>query len=291
MKKSVQYHDWTDDIVFLEPDIVYSNRNGLGLKLHLVLPMCIHYARKENRRLDRRFPLVVYAKGSGFTHPEYKEAIGRAIRIAEHGFIVAMAEYSNFLEGNTFLDTCKDYKTAIRFLRAHADEYYIDPERIAAWGTSSGATDAQFAAFTANDPKYKTDEYPDYDDSVSVLVALNGPTDLNNLVFSGLDHPLFTMYKAYWAAHPQTKEPSELCAEASTINLVGDRPIPPIMLVHGTEDPIVSYSQTEKLYEKLLQFNHEVVFYTVEGAGHGSAFTSEILEEGVSFIKSHMKGE
>ena len=291
MKKSVSYNGWTDDIVFLEPDIVYSRRNGQNLKLHLILPMWFHYARKNNEPLDRKFPLIVYAKGSAFTHPEYKEAIGRACRIAEHGFIVAMVEYSNFLEGNTFLDTCKDFKTAIRFLRAHAEEYCIDPDRIAAWGTSSGATNAQFAAFTGNDSEYKTDEFTEYDDSVSVLVALNGPTDLNELVFSNPDFPIAKAYMAYWAEHPQAKQPEELCREASTINLVGDRPLPPVMLVHGTEDPLVAYNQTEKLYEKLLAFGHEVIFYTVGGAGHGSAFTSQILEEGVSFIKKHMKGD
>ena len=291
MKKSVSYNGWTDDIVFLEPDIVYSRRNGQNLKLHLILPMWFHYARKNGEPLDRKFPLIVYAKGSAFTHPEYKEAIGRACRIAEHGFIVAMVEYSNFLEGNTFLDTCKDFKTAIRFLRAHAKEYCIDPDRIAAWGTSSGATDAQFAAFTGNDSEYKTDEYTEYDDSVSVLVALNGPTDLNELVFSNPDFPIAKAYMTYWAEHPQAKQPEELCREASTINLVGDRPLPPVMLVHGTEDPLVAYNQTEKLYERLLEFGHEVIFYTVEGAGHGSAFTSQILEEGVSFIKKHMKGD
>lgn len=288
MKKSVSYKGWTDDIVFLEPDIVYSGRNGLDLKLHLVLPMWFHYARKNREPLNRKYPLIVYAKGSGFTHPEYKEAIGRACRIAEHGFIVAMVEYSNFLEGNTFLDTCKDFKTAIRFLRAHADEYCIDAGKIAAWGTSSGATNAQFAAFTGNDSEFKTDEYTDYDDSVSVLVAFNGPTNLNELVFSDPDHPIAKVYSAYWTEHPQDKKPEELCREASTINLVGDRPLPPVMLAHGTEDPLVAYNQTEKLYEKLLEFGHEVVFYTVEGAGHGSAFTSEILEEGVKFIKKYI---
>ena len=286
MKKSVTYNGWTDDIVFLEPDIVYSDRGGQGLKLHLVLPICIHYARKENRRLDRRFPMIVYAKGSAFTHPEYKEAMGRAFRIAEHGFLVAMVEYSNILEGNTFLDTCKDVKTAIRFLRAHADEYYIDPDRIAAWGTSSGATDVQFAAFSGNDPDYKTDEYREYDDSVKVLVAINGPGDLSSLVFS--DHPIALFYHDHWAKHPPVKDPEELCKEVSTINLIGEKPLPPVMLVHGTDDPIVAFSQSERLYEKLRQFNHDVVFYQVQGAGHGSAFTSEILEEGVKFIKKYI---
>ena len=286
MKKSVSYNGWTDDIVFVEPDIVYSDRGGQGLKLHLVLPMCIHYAWKEKRDLGRRFPLIVYAKGSGFTHPEYKEAVGRAVRIAEHGFIVAMVEYSNVLEGNTFLDTCMDYKTAIRFLRAHADRYYIDPDRIAAWGTSSGATDAQFAAFTGNDPQYKTDEYRDCDDSVKVAVAINGPSDMTGIVFS--DHPIAKYYREHWEKIPPAKDPALMCREASTLSLVGEKPLPPIMLVHGTEDPIVAYPQSVNLYEKLMQFNHEVVFYTVEGAGHGSAFTSEILEEGVKFIRKYI---
>ena len=50
MKNSVSYNGWTDDIVFLEPDIIYSNRDGQDLKLHLILPMWFHYARKNNER-------------------------------------------------------------------------------------------------------------------------------------------------------------------------------------------------------------------------------------------------
>lgn len=285
-RQTLKFNGWTDDIVYCQPNIVYSERGGKKLLLHLILPMDIHYAKKNGYGLGRTFPLIVYAKGSAFTHPEYSEAIGRACRIAEHGFIVAMVEYSNFLEGNTFLDTCKDFKTAIRFLRAHAEEYCIDPDRIVAWGTSSGATDAQFAAFSGNNSDFKTDEYREYDDSVCALVAINGPSDLNSLVFSG--HPISRLYQDYWLKNPPQKTPQELCREASTINLVDDRALPPVMLVHGTKDPLVAYSQTKNLYNKLKEFGHEAVFYTVEGAGHGSAFTSEVLEAGVEFIKKHL---
>ncbi len=280
--KTLKYNGWTEDIVYCIPDIVYSTREGRNLKLHLVLPLDFHYAKKYGYTIDRNFPLIVSAKGSGFTHPEYNQFIGRACRIAEHGFIVAMVEYSNFLEGCTFLDTCLDFKTAIRFLRAHAAEYHIDANKVAAWGTSSGASDATFAAFSGDDPKYKTDEYPEYSDSVDVVIDINGPVDINAFTFSG--SRISGYYQEYWRTHTPSKDPKELGAEASSINLVGESKLPPILIAHGTADPIVDYSQSVNLFKKLCDFNHEAVFYSIEGAGHGSAFTSELLEECISFI-------
>ena len=285
-RKTLKYNGWTDDIVFCQPDIVYSERGGRKLKLHLVMPMDIHYAKKNGYNIDRTFPLVVYAKGSAFTHPEYSEAIGRACRIAEHGFIVAMIEYSNILEGNTILDTCIDYKTAIRYLRAHAGEYYINADKVAAWGTSSGGTDALFAALTGDFPKYKTAEYYEFSDSVDVVVDINGPSELRQIFFS--DTPLAKFFRSQWETNGTPKDPKQQCDEASPLFFVDDRKLPPMMIVHGTEDPIVPFSQSEKLFQKLTEKKQEATFFAVEGAGHGSAFTSEVLEAGVEFIRKHL---
>ena len=57
------------------------------------------------------------------------------------------------------------------------------------------------------------------------------------------------------------------------------------MLVHGTKDLHVPFSQTEELYKKLSEFGHDAVFYQVENGGHSSVFTSEILDIGIAFAK------
>lgn len=280
--KSLVFNGWTDDLVAFFPDIVYSKRNGQSLILNLVQPLEFYYAQKEGFEIKKRYPVIVYAQGSGFTHPKKGKAIGRACTIARHGYIVAIVEYSNFLDGNTFLDTCKDFKTAIRFLRANADRFHIDSTRIAAWGTSSGGTNAQFAAFTGNDQRYKTDEYAEYDDSVGAAVTVAAASDLQSILLS--DEPFDPQYREYWNEHPQEKDPKELCREASTIYLEIDRELPPIMLIHGTEDRIVPFRQSEMIYDKLVKKGCDVTFYKIVGGGHSNSFTSEVMDKGIEFV-------
>ena len=275
---------WPDELVGVETDLVYSNRRNQRLKMHIVHPMSFHFEKKFGLSIEKKYPVIVFAAGSGFTHPIYKGRIGAVCRMAQYGFIVAMVEYSNFLKGNTFLDICLDVKTAIRFLRCNAEKYHIDPERIAVWGTSSGATNAQVAAFTGNNPAYKTAEYRDYDDSVSSLVSICGVSNLIDLVFHS-DNPELQIYLKYWDENPPKKDRYELCREASSINLVGKDPLPPVMLVHGTDDMLVPFSQTENLYLKLTEYGHDVVFYKVKGAGHHTAMPFEIIDAGVKFIE------
>ncbi|MCB8600020.1 alpha/beta hydrolase, partial [Blautia sp. DFI.9.9] len=69
--------------------------------------------------------------------------------------IVATVQHRSALDGHAFPAFLQDVKTAIRYLRAHAAEYQIDPDRVGIWGTSSGANAALLTALTPNDPRYE----------------------------------------------------------------------------------------------------------------------------------------
>ena len=281
---TIESNGWPEELVSIETDLVYSNRRNQHLKMHLVYPVNFYFEKKKKLKIEKKYPAIVFAAGSGFTHPLYKGRIGAVCKIASAGFVVAMVEYSNFLKGNSFLDTCLDVKTAIRFLRSKANEYHIDTNRIAAWGTSSGATNVLFATFTGGDESFKTSEYREFDDSVCALVSICGPTDLTDIV----NHPInpeLRIYKEYWEEHPPKKDCMELCSEASPINYVSEKQLPPIMLVHGTEDDMVPFCHSEKMYNKLRDYGHEVVFYKVNGASHNNVMIPEIISAGVDFIK------
>ena len=80
----------------------------------------------------------------------------------------------------------QDSKTAIRFLRKHANVYGIDPNRVCFGVHSSGGNTAMLVAMTEDDPRYKTHEYAEYPDSVSVAGSI-GPTDLVELFANSPD--------------------------------------------------------------------------------------------------------
>jgi len=70
--------------------------------------------------------------------------------VAEAGFVVASIQYRTITDGATYADSLIDVKSAIRYLRAHADAYGIDPDHIAVWAESAGGYLAAMAGVTSN---------------------------------------------------------------------------------------------------------------------------------------------
>lgn len=79
-------------------------------------------------------PLIVFVQGSGFTHPWIYPEIPQLARYAQHGYVVAAVTHRSCLEGHPFPAYLQDVKTAIRFLRRHAEETASMPT-----GSGSGA--------------------------------------------------------------------------------------------------------------------------------------------------------
>lgn len=110
-------------------NIVYSQirnvRSVRQLNMSLLVP-----------RTSALKPAIVYFPGGGFTSADYDKFIEMRIALAEAGFVVAAAEYR--VVPNTFPAPLEDGKAAVRYLRAHAKEYNIDPQRIGVLGDSAG---------------------------------------------------------------------------------------------------------------------------------------------------------
>jgi acetyl esterase/lipase len=85
-----------------------------------------------------RRPLVVYITGGGFMIAPRQSALDLRTYVAEAGFVVASIEYRTVPEGATWRDGLADVKAAIRYLKAHADIYGVDPEHVAVWAPWPG---------------------------------------------------------------------------------------------------------------------------------------------------------
>jgi acetyl esterase/lipase len=111
-------------------DIVYSTPPAAGnapveLKMDILVP-----------RAEGRKPLVVWFPGGGFVIADKGGSLDHRPYVAEAGYVVASVQYRTIADGATYEDGVADAKSAIRYLRAHADQYEIDPRKIAAWGES-----------------------------------------------------------------------------------------------------------------------------------------------------------
>ena len=130
-------------------DIVYSAADGEAQKMSILAPWTQRY--KDLPQTKR--PLLVFVQGSSWTTPTLGEKIPQLVQFVHAGYIVATVQHRSALDGHAFPAFLQDVKTAIRYLRAHAAEYQIDPDRVGIWGTSSGANAALLTALTPNDPR------------------------------------------------------------------------------------------------------------------------------------------
>lgn len=203
------------------------------------------------------------------------EKIPQLGQLVRAGYIVATVQHRNSLDGHPFPAFLQDIKTAIRFLRAHAKEYLIDPKRVAIWGTSSGANAALLAALTPDDPRYKTAEYADQSDAVNAVISCFAPTDVLDVFKNAsqvpgsdlLQYSLFGADRSKW---------DDLKRAMSPLYQVQDgQKYPPFLLMHGDADTVVPYHQMEAMYNALVKQGSQVQAYRVKGADHEKDFWSQ----------------
>ncbi len=247
--------------------VAYS-RNGQ--ELTLLLP----WAPQDDRTRVQPCPLILFVQGSSWTTPNIGYEIPMLSRYAEEGIAVASVSHRSAQDGYPFPAFLLDVKCAIRFLRAHAAEYAIDPERIVAFGTSSGGNTVCLLGLTGDDPELKTEEYAAQSDAVCGVVACFAPTDLPALFDYLKEAPnIREAMAAYFGPDPSGQQ--EVMRRYSPVYRVEPgKKYPPFLLLHGTGDPVVPYTQMEKLYQKLKGSGTDVSACYVDGAEHEGNFWS-----------------
>src|ERR1700722_19716476 len=114
-----------NDIVFVRRTL--ANGKSLDLSMDIQMP-----------ETPKRRPLVIYVTGGGFIQAPKEAALNLRTYVAEAGFVVASIEYRTVRDEANYRDGIADVKSAIRYLRANAGKYGIDPTKIAIWGESAG---------------------------------------------------------------------------------------------------------------------------------------------------------
>lgn len=280
----VIYGDRTDSFrATMIPNIVYVVRNR---PLHLQLMKLISHEP------DRRYPLIVYVQGSGFRKQEYFKPIPQLAQFVHEGYVVASVEYRYSDEGGVFPAQVQDLKAAIRYLRAHAGEYQIDPDRIALWGDSSGGHTVALAALSDGVEEFDTPEYKEQHSNVKCCVDFYGVFE-----FESMCETMTPELIQYFEGDPIEKlfggPISEHQEEVKRANLAGyitrDKVIPPFLLVHGDEDAKVHFTQSVKFYNLLKDNGHSVEFYKVKGGGHGNrTWTPEVMGLVKEFLRAYL---
>lgn len=259
-------------------DIQYATVDGKALLLDLYMP--------ENAAAP---PLVVWIHGGAWTNGS-KDSVPPQFVAA--GIATASVEFRQSVEAR-FPAQVHDIKAAIRFLRASAPKYGYRTDRIAISGSSSGGHLAALVGVTSGVAALegKVGEHLDQSSAVQAILDYYGPTNFMTILTQSTPHGLSVRVPALdrlIGGRPEAVP--ELARLASPVNHV-DRGDPPLLMLHGDQDPQVPINQSHELQGAYERFGLPVTFYVVHGAEHGGPefFEPEPLKEAVSFLRRTLK--
>ena len=242
-------------IIFVE-DLAYREGNKNAWTLDLVMP---------KTKGNQKFPALVFVHGGLWRHGDKQHDYFRsgAIDFARKGFVCISVNYRLTQEA-PFPACMEDVKCAVRWLRAHAEKYNVDPNRIGGFGDSAGAHLTCLMGMENKDSNLdKNAPWPNYSSQLNAVAAAAAPTDFSNWLgdFEGR-HILRNLLEA-----PGTIL-EEQARKASPINYVHQQ-TPPILLFHGIEDQVVDISQADRFVEALKAVGaKDISYHRFEGAGH-----------------------
>jgi acetyl esterase/lipase len=235
-------------------DVEYGTGGGRALKLHVLRPKA---------PASVPMPVVVWVHGGGWSGGNRDGGIGRLAPLAQKGYFCASIEYR--LSGEApFPAQIEDCKCSIRFLRAKAKQFQLDPDRIGVWGSSAGG---HLVALLGTSGYVKELEgkggWPEQSSRVQAVCDFCGPIDLLALgAKGGAKGPIGKLF----GAAPQDVKDKATQANPIT-HLKSDAP--PFLIVHGEKDTTVPMAQSELLRDALKKAGVPVTLHVAAGQGHG----------------------
>lgn len=199
-------------------------------------------------------PLVVYVHGGGWVGGTSRNAgtfedwPGTLAALAAHGYVVASINYRLASEAK-FPAPEQDVKAALRFLRANAAKYGIDPTRAAVWGGSAGGHLAGLAATSCGvadlSPPITADTPADASDCVQAAVLWYPITDVELAASNGDDGAISNMLGC------KTTACAPGFARSASPAAYIDANDPPVLLIHGSADKTVPLAQSQLMHDAL----------------------------------------
>jgi pectinesterase len=233
-------------------NVVYASPGNRDLHIDLFIPS----ERKE------KYPAVLIIHGGGWRSGNKSMEWPTAQKIAEHGYVAAAVEYRPSPEAK-YPAAIHDLKLAIKWLRAHAAKYNIDPNRIAVTGCSSGGELAAFLGVTGDLKKFEdTTSISNYSSRVQAVIDIDGILDFTDPAESGKDAIISnpSAGKAWFGA--SFKDRPDLWIEASPINYISEN-CPPILFInssherfHAGRDSVIANLNSFKIYSNVYTIPH-----------------------------------
>ena len=249
-------------------DILYGSVGDIALRLDLYEP--------TKRRQER--PLIIWVHGGAWRSGS-KSGVP-IVKLREQGFAIASVDY-RLSPVAKFPAQTHDIKSAIRFLRANADRFGVDPNRFVLAGSSAGGHLAVLAAVSDGVPELSGNlgVVEKISSSVQAAVSFYGAGNLQTILSQSTPFGLDVRVPAlqlFLGGQPE-QQPT-LARLASPVEHIDSRD-PPLWLFHGDQDPQMPINQSHELVGAYNKVGLPVHFEVVYGGKHGGAgfFTDEQL--------------
>lgn len=254
-----QIHQWLPEGVTFEPNIAYREGNE-AWKLDLAMP---------TEPGDEPRPAIVFIHGGGWRNGDKRAAgfLNPTLSYAAKGYVCITINYRLLKEGSTAIDHCvEDVKNAVRWLRANAKTYNVDPDRIGATGNSAGAHLSVMLGLVPRDAGLEGDgPYQEYSSAVQAIVASATPTSF--LI------PMSERGKERFERETLNPDPErdDLRKKISPISYISPE-TPPMLLFHEESDRTVGVYQSDTFVKALREAGAKDVNYVLfgDGTGHGT---------------------
>lgn len=236
-------------------NIEYAKRDTGPLSMDVVVP----------KGLEKPRPVVLWIHGGAWAGGWRDLMKPICDFTASFGYVSATASYRLMPVGVTFPAPVQDVADAVRFLRSHAADYNIDPDRIVIGGESAGAHLAMLVGLADSPELMASAPESEVSSAVSAIINIYGPTDMEDLYQNGhwTNRSLLT---DFIGCTPQAC-PDKWKASSPVNHIRADAP--PVLILHGDFDPVVPFSQAQLLYDRSREVGAPVVLGRLEGAGHG----------------------
>ncbi len=277
------------------PDVVYSQvptfeKPNQLLQMDLLIP-----------QVQKKLPAFIFVTGGGFISANRARMPQLRMHLAEKNFVAASINYRT-VPNSKFPQPVEDIKSAIRFLKASAQKFNVDAEKIFLIGDSAGGYLTAFVAVTNGDKTFNVGENLEYSSEIAAAVDLYGISDLRQIAATFPEEvqslynsagsvtalfvngvPAFGGVDGGILAHPLAAE------RANPINYITKNSAP-MLLMHGTEDNIVSPAQTDLLFQALKNHGVEAERYLIPNANHSDDYwqQDEVFDLITEFLTAHL---
>ncbi|GAA2984365.1 alpha/beta hydrolase [Lentilactobacillus parakefiri] len=232
-------------------------------------------------------PVIFWFGGGGWMTVDHNVHLPNLVDFVRAGYVVVSVQYRNSNQA-VWPAQLIDAKAAIRYIKAHAEKYQIDPSRVALMGESAGGHLASMAAVTNGQKQFDVGDYLDQSSDIQLAIPWYGVVNPLSAKQNSASDDFDFVYRNLLGAKPE--DHPELVAQADPHTFINDQTIP-FLILHGSDDEVVPVEDSRKLYDDLISHGVDADYYVLEGGQHMDELfmQPEVVKIIVAFLNHHLK--